>query len=147
MCRALGVAALASVASAIAVGASAGSSPQAVCGTRNEGNWIVRSYSFAPVTAADERYAKRYLGRTVRVSKSVVEFGMKTCKIRDVDTDSLSDDERGYPLRIEYNCADAIVSPVFYVGSSCGQILASLDGVTFRLGRARSRDLSHPARQ
>lgn len=95
-------------------------------------HWVVESYKFENVSAADEVFAAPFVGKSVNVSAREMRFGSLRCVIEDKSI-SASNDEPGYGNRMHFKCSDGVVVPTVYFNQVCSDAIAVLDGVTFYL--------------
>ncbi len=120
--------------SATVAEAAPGPSRSRVCQATLSGTWVISSYSFADVSAADPGEVRRSVGKSVIVSPESIRFAGTACRVIKRE-DTMTNDTPGYPLSVEYTCRDGVIIPWLTVGKSCTRILAELDGATYVLKR------------
>jgi len=120
----------------------------AVCPTGATGRWIIKDWTTTPITTWSDARGRRMLGRTVVVTDKLVVFAGKRCPVSKVSVSNEPENPviaewegppkwPGFDTMVDYECANDVIIPVFEVGPSCRAILASMDGATFRLIRAK----------
>lgn len=112
---------------------------KSVCQNLPEGRWRVVAYQMPAdsVVAVSDVEAKAVLGKQVIIGKNFVRFpNTGPCRIISTRTERTRD-YKNYPLAVEFNCANDVVVPAFFIGKRCNKILAALDGPTYELNKIR----------
>lgn len=104
------------------------------CAPNAEGQWRIVSYTTADVSAVDDAEARSHIGKTVLVDKTRVVFDGRICAVSNVSVKP-DVDNADFPTAVDYGCKGKAIIPVFLVGRSCDEVLASLDGAAYALRR------------